>query len=265
MMIRGILVGPGFRLGNSASRRLRGSPRPPRPPSHDAPGPGACARPPARRAARPRSARCGAGRCARTPRPPVCLGASSPGPDQRAPDLLAPPGLRAASSCAGRRTCRTPRVSSCLVWRITSGTRVRAMGRLPGARRTGQPVCCRTGQTVCSRQSPPWASTRRRNRVPCAPVRDASTCGPLRSPVRAPRTPARNGACPREVIPERKLPWPDRLDSLRNPRHRGAGTGSREVRALAHRCVRSGHREGRAVFERRRHAPAGAPDTGGLP
>ena len=37
MMIRGILVGPGFRIGNSASRQLRGSLRPPRPPAHDVP------------------------------------------------------------------------------------------------------------------------------------------------------------------------------------------------------------------------------------
>ena len=118
MMIRGILVGPGFRIGNSASRQLRGS-LPPSSTGDDAPGPGACACPSARRAPRPRSARCGAGRCARTPRHPVCLGSlvprprpARPGPARTPPPP--PPGIRSASSCAGRRTRRTPWVSSYL-------------------------------------------------------------------------------------------------------------------------------------------------------
>ena len=234
------------------------------------PGPSRCApgllvpRPPVRLGglgpgpgpSRPGPARSPASGSPRGPRPrlrPSRLGGSRPwpGPSRLGP-VRTPPGLRAASSCAGRRTCRAPRVSSCLVRRITSGTRVRVMGRLLGARQTGQSMCCctgHTGQIVRSRQSPPGyrhavrieyharryemhrpatRSTTRfvfrepRHGMESDPREEAAMDAPARLPSKS--TAIATRACGRWPSPERR-------------RHGLA----RSPGALAHRCVRSGH------------------------
>ncbi len=340
MMIRGILVGLGFRIGNSASWQLRGS-LPPlvhrrtmrrdlvhalvRPgveplvlAALDVAPEGALAPPvagsprgsrPRPRPLRPGPARSPASGSPREPRPrlrPSRLGGLGPGPGRCAPALLGPArthGSRAASSCAGRRTCRPPRVSSCLVRWITSDTRVRAMGRLLGAHRIGQPGCCRTGHTgqiVRSRQGPPGYRHAVRIGYPARryethrPAPRSATRFVFREPRHGTgpdpreeaamdtpaRFPSKSTAIAARVRGRGGGTWqwlwvsggtaPSRPGRASGGRRRcGAGRTREKSGALTHRCsLTAGFGAGlteQAVFERRRHAPAGAPSTGELP
>ncbi len=235
-------------------------------------------------------------------RPPDRLGGLVPGPARRVPALLAPPGqpgrllVRGSSlrpvACAG--AAALPGAAGLFAPHPVNHLRYSCPGHgaLLGVHRTGQPMCCSPhrpfapdkalhrgsgcagpGRSRGRRWAPPapgpvapggaplltvvnryGVSTRRQDWVPSGadpewdptPESEAAVAAPVRLPSKSTAIVAQAAA----VAVAAPAPAREESGGPRSPLQ----------------SERASRRAGEpAVFERRRHAPAGAPDTGELP